>query len=1056
MDRYPIYPTPQPANPQTGAMPKHTSENLTKFYDILVGVGLNPLPKDRIRKSPISDLWQGSKRTPTGRDEALSLQALPKSSGWFIVPSLEKLNLVIIDLDDADLRNAGHDPEIVYDRIQAMSTTRFVIYTPANGVHLFYVMSDEQLPPNNIHPRADYPGIELRTRSIGTGVATLGSFARYENGKKKGVVDNHQGEYTTAPYGEYDHIPQISDRLLEWLREGDKPVQLAGEEWGETVTGGRLINAFQTSDAQVGTVIEALNYALKDWGNDDYAKWLQLWMSAHHASSGSLEVCEHIIAHENVRWSDGKKGQNKFRRDWESHQYQERGYTIASLFYLATKNGWMQTSAVDIEAAEFDIVFETERVSDWITSLDEVPDHVALLSQTGSGKTYGIKALWERLGKPRTVIFVPSIKLAFDMKNTLVELGIPAEAYRHDETMETKTSKELIAAQVLVTTLQTFTRKMFVEGVGYMKSFGLVYIEECDQLFQQFAKALGEGASHVTQEQSELGFKVIKEAFEDAGKVWGVDATMTNVTLAVFDTLSDRSVAACNNYTTNKPAVVFLETKLEAYTKVYNALMQGSTVVVACDTKNEAETLVDTMIRLGVVTNESSIAITGDSGRSDDRVLSFARNSNVEAARYKLVAYNSAMASGVSVTSVRPDVVVQIASGWLTPRIQLQILNRYRKQNEVFCFYQQRRELPAARTEDQIVEEAKNRTLIEADWVNLPVIERSDLSNLRDFIRALSITDEMAQRRNPVWFYKRLLKDDGRNVVDSASKIAIARVEAAYEDAKEARDAMREDLASTWKQVPPARERKDMPATYDDMDVRRAYTHQWLLDVIGSIPEDEKPAYIYEVTRRLYKRSKSLSAFVLQHKAIQTVERAIADRERSYLSQSQAVSRSVLAALLRYLFITPDERLTPELLLGRSGVFLRVVQDNERLYNAVIKNPDKSISAITERVGGDPLKVTLALARNIGSTIGVKVRTRRTEAGKEFHIANLEEINDFLRWKYRDVVFELSSKIIEDERFRRKDVYRQLSTLPTEKLEYIMSKVAKDVAVEVAIMGKKL
>lgn len=968
------------------------------------------------------------------------------------MPSMEpEVRIVVLDLDTADLKKHT-DVQALYDRIQAMSLTRFVIYTPAGGVHLFYRLEEGQEAPNGIHPRPEYPGLDLRSPAIEVGIATYGGDATYPKGEKKGVPDGFVGYYRLAPYGEYDAIPPISDQLLEWLKAGDKvilPESTTDDD--ASVTN----NAFSRlpADQQARVVQEALGVVLSKWTADhNYEQWTRMWMAAHAASNGDEAVLRMIMDHGNVRWSDGIRGKTKFLKSWRTHETKRGGVTAATLFYMAAEAGWMQQSKADI--VDFDVRINVKHVSEWIEAAEELPHHVLLTSQTGSGKTYGLKALWTKLGEPRTVIFVPSIKLAVDMASTLRDdLGLPAVAYRDEDTLEQLPVEELVKAKVLVTTLQTFSRRVYAEGHQQMAGYGLVYIEECDQLLQQFSKALGDNASHVTQEQADLGFKVLRDAFAETPYVWGVDATMTMVSINCFAALSADAKTVLNEYLTEKPTVHFLDSRMGAYGLIYQSLISGKSVVVPCDTKNEAESVADAMQRLGAVSEDDVLAVTASTGETDERVTRFAKNANEEAPKYRLLTYNSAMASGVSVTSFTPDVIVQMVSGYLTPRTNLQILNRYRKQGDVYCYYNGKKELVLLEKTEQVLDSAKERAQVEADQLLLPLADRSDLAKLRDTLRALSMLDEAAQRRAPQWFYRRLLNQDGREVSQPQHGNVISRVEDAVEKTREERATRRERLAAGWRDVPPEHDRRKMPKNYTPDQVRMSLTHQWIKDTLNdNVPYNVPAEHVYEVVKRLHKKIGALTSFVFQHKMVRDMERSLANRERAYLSMSAGVSRTVLAAMLRYLFETPEETLTYDILKGRAMPFIRVIEENKRLYAAVVRNPEKSMKTLREKNESDQT-YAVALAKAISSSVGLKIGKKKDEG---YYIANLREVLDFLSWKYmgEKIDLQFTKATVEQQQQYRREVQHLYKDLEGDELDAFLSRlVALPLEVALSVGG---
>jgi hypothetical protein len=429
---------------------------------------------------------------------------------------------------------------------------------------------------------------------------------------------------------------------------------------------------------------------LADWDyNADYDEWRQLWMASHHGSSGSHKIRDILLLHTNVQWSDGSAGRQQFLETWQNHEHKSDGYTIASLFYLARQAGWMLKTGLEIPDERVEEI-NVKYIKDWVDTQEGIPTRLLLQSQTGSGKTYNIKTLWVRLGKPKTVIFVPTKKLAIELSQTLInEHDVPAISYRDTTTAEVLTKKELLEARVLVTTLQTFGSKVSPKMEGY----GLVYIEESDQLLQQFsAGGNAYDASHVTDKQARQGFAVLRDAYEKSGVVWAVDAGLSKVTLTIAEDMCEGIVRVVRNTRVSiKAPVEIVENLNAAYQKVLEALLTKNKVVFVADTAREAESVEEIMRMTGALKGKKSIVITRNT-ENNPRVRKFMKDVNKEAAKYDLVSYNTVMASGVSIDKVVPDVVVQVCT-YLPPRVNLQLLNRYREQKQVYlncllCLYQ--------------------------------------------------------------------------------------------------------------------------------------------------------------------------------------------------------------------------------------------------------------------------------------------------------------------------------------------------------------------------------
>lgn len=1026
---------------------KYSTDELMGFYDLLVGFGLNPIPKGTLDKRPLWQFWKDGVKYPT-RSEALSYIENGTADGWFLVPGSEPtIRLMVLDLDVADILAAGESPEALYHLLQALSPTSFVIYTPSGGLHLYYLIPDDIDPPANIRPLEQYRGLEVRCPGIEVGVASFGGTAQYKGAKakKKGVRDGLIGSYDPAPYGDFTFIPYAQPPLMEFLSTPlveDDPTEAVVDT--ELTVDRRVANghALLSSDKRLKVALEALDYALIDWGaHKTYEQWLALWMSAYSASDGNEVVLDFLTSDPRVEWSDGDKGIKTFEKVWREHKPRtERGYTVATLFNLAYANGWLASSTADLDDTDPDDTVSFTRMSDWVDSLDVIPQSVLLKSQTGSGKTYGIRAVWDKLDQPKTLILVPSIRLAIDMAATLREdLGMPAIAYRDEDTDIILPDDELVAAQVLVTTLQTFTRRLYVPDMGVMKRYGLIYIEECDALISSFAAGGGgEYTSHVRQYEAERGFLAIAEAFKDRCVVWGVDATATQVSYRTFEVLSQGDFLYIENaHVTPKPPVKFVEDVLGAYTIIQESLANGKSVVVPCDTAAEALSVYGTMLTLKVVSEDDAICITAPTAAIDNRVLSFAKDANKEAPKYRLMVYNSAMASGVSVTSFTPDVVVQMSRGYLTPLMQLQLLNRYRIQAEVYCYYGARQLTELDIDADKLVKRAAERAVNEAEYLLIPVLDRTQLANLRDELRAIAVSDAMQQRRNPAQFYRKLLIKDGRAYAPGGKKIILQRLLDAHEGDKEVRKEEMSFIASHWRDVPPMK--RDFPSDWSAIKIRQSLVHQWLLDTLGDIPsEDYDQAYIFEVVEKLYKKSNALHAFVYQRDAARTSEKAIANKEKALLTHPNHVSRVLLAGLLRYLYRSPNEELSDDVMAARAMAFVRILEENKDLYHRVVRRARYQLDYMKENL--DETSYAITAAKQVAATIGLKIRKSR--AGK-WVIANLAEVMDFLSWKNfsQSVEIDLTARELEEMREERVKLLGRFAYLTSDEMEKVTARL---------------
>lgn len=1044
-----------PPFPQAATPAKHYKVgDLVRWYDVLTGVGLHPIPHATLEKRPVERFINGG----FSRDMIVEIVTSGEADGWIINPSQEPdVRLMVIDMDVSDIRAGGNDPETLYNQLQALAPTKFVIYTPSGGVHLYYKLGDNHEALNRVSPRRDIRGLEIRTPAIGMGISSFCGAVLYTGGKatKKGIPDGFIGTYDPAPYGEYDALGEATDELLGFLR-GSVPtsdeVPTGAVSTPDHAADKRVAqeHAELPYDKKIARTLEALDWALKGFSGL-YEDWLALWMSAWAASDGDNSVRDAILTDERIEWSDGSKGKWLFRRAWERHSPREDGYSVGTLFKMAYDNGWLANSSAELGEGANTLVINTQRISDWLTGLgDETPRRVLLKSQTGSGKTWGLRTLWENFGRPKTVVLVPSIRLALDMASTLAnDMGLPAVAYRDEETDLIRSNPELIDAEILITTLQTFARRLYVPDEGVMKRYGLVYIEECDQLLSSFASGGGgELSSHVKQSEAERGFMALAEAFRDGVAVWGVDATATQVSYHAFSVLSGGDFLYVENeYVTTKPSVRFIAEHMAAYSLIQTKLGEGKSVVVPCDTAAEAHAVHSTMLNLGVVLAADSLCITSATSDTDDRVLEFARDANKFAPTYRLLVYNSAMASGVSVTSYTPDVVVQLSRGYLTPRTQLQLLNRYRNQREVYCWYGAKALTDPSRSPEELLELAKAKARDEAEYLLIPLLDRTQLAYLRDELRAISQSDGYQQRRNPVQFYRMLLRRDGRDTISPTPQVILQRVMDAYKAENHRRAEEKEYVASHWRDVEAKIDA--FPDEWNDTQVRQALVHRWISDVLkGNVPQEDDQLYVYEVCADLFKHASALHAFVFQDDAVRFSERALGNKERAFMTHPNYVSRVVLAGLLRYLFRNPEEKLDADTMRARAMPFLRVVEEHKDVYHRVVRRADRSLDALKQKLT-DEGELAVVVAKNVAAAIGMKIRKHR--AGY-WHITNLQEVLDFLRWQNFNtpVELDLSSRGIEEMREKRTRMLNLYSTLTDEEMRRIVARLMS-VPLETAI-----
>lgn len=1058
MQTYPAYPRLRPQVRPIDEYPKDSLDSLMKVYDRLTALGLYVLPKRRDMKVPVNTYWKKKDPEILTRELAVEEQKKYNVSGWCVATGERSNRLFVLDFDTAAIERAGYDPYAVYAWVQGISETGFVLSSPSGGVHLYYRLPDDFEMISNLKPPID--GID--TRGEGGQVVTVGGYNRYDGDKArdKGVPDGHCETYRFLEEADYSCIPLMSVDLYKWITSERAHTQKNAnknpdaEKYARTEQGEARLQAHlaEKMPERERIVLECLDFILPTWENEkkDYnADWIPMWMSAHIGSDGSPAVRDFILTHPSIYWKNGEDGKAQFRNAWDTFIPRIDGVTVTTLFYMAKQAGWLSKTGYEIPDA-LTKAFNERYVTNWMQTLDKIPPRALLISQTGSGKTYGLRYLWEILGKPKTVIFVPSIKLATELAHTLQTIHeIPAVLYIDNEKGRAIDTEELIKAHVLVTTLQTFAIRLFEAGVP-MSNYGLVYIEECDQLLAQFASG-GGGlyGSHVSEREARSGYAALREAYALCSTVWGVDATMSKVSYDVATAFqAGHSVEVFRNtWVEPKANVTFLDSEEQGYAEVLGALENNKKVVVAADTATTAEKVEEAMRMIGALKGKKSIVITRNTERRKE-VREFMADVNRGAAEYDLVCYNSSMASGVSIDKVTPDLIVQFCT-YLTPRVNLQIANRYRTQKRFLCYYRSGENVYSRRAHD-IVSEAHRRAYVESRMVNIPVAERTDDAKLRAHILAISQGDKEQQERAARDFYAALLRQDGRQVILSELVVIPEVVKEARDAVKSIRKERARELAKTWKETPPIdRDRPALPG-YTPMQIAQGEIHAHIDHaLLRNIPQDVDPEFVYDTVYEFLPHLSSLAAFVNQGRALKKSELFLADRSKALTALTTHISLVRSAATLHHLYHDLTEELTPDLLKERAPRFIQALSEVKEAYDVGSSRPHDTYDYVAEKYP-EPEKQAVVFAKKLLSRLGLKQRAERVGSARfNYVIQNAEAAQRFLEWRGNALSFEDAPvvNIIEARAdylkiFRAMDSVEQSQVLDMMEQEKVEFKIA--------------
>lgn len=468
------------------------------------------------------------------------------------------------------------------------------------------------------------------------------------------------------------------------------------------------------------------------------------------------------------------------------------------------------------------------------------------------------------------------------------------------------------------------------------------------------------------------------------------------------------------------------------------------------------------MEALGALKGKSSLLITGHTERNRN-VHAFMEDVNLGATKYDLLAYNSVMASGVSITSVNPDVIVQIAN-YLTPRVNLQLLNRYRQQTEVYVFYQ-----PAEALYDQdvvtIMSEVLRRAGLEASLVNMPLAERTPDAQIRSHVAAMSIADEGMQRRSVRDFYISLLQRDGREVIENDPVSTSALVSYALKGVRAVKKEFKEELKSTWPDTRPIN--RDDPADPDmsDMEVAQGELHGSISAALfGNIPAETDPEEIYNTVQAFRGTSVALSAFVHQGDTLKTAESYLADEARAITTLANNITLIQVMTTLHYLYPSITDELKQEVLENRAPAFMRMLEAQKENYNAVMNRPRQKWDEVYNRTDND-IDRAVDFSKILLARIGLKQRSLRgTKDGSRYYvIENAEQAVKFLKWRYpkEEIAIEFADtpirKII-DARGNHIKMFQAMSQTQQQKVMRLMNDEKTTdfpTAVESIIMGEQ-
>ena len=736
----------------------------------------------------------------------------------------------------------------------------------------------------------------------------------------------------------------------------------------------------QPPDIQLQVTLDALSYALRDWGRQEYDLWLAMVMSAY-AGSNSLQIVNYIINHPDMIWDNGEK--QALMRWWYQHKPKNDGYTVATLFLLARRNCWLQSTSVDLIEYQ---TFTAKHVGEWLLSLPELPKRCLINSGMGTGKTLGAIQVLKKLGIPKSVFFAPSIKLCTNLSAILSAGGIENTLYIDRGII--KHENELKDANVLVTTLQSFANKVIKKDVD-IGTYRFVCIDESDELISSFSRAETWGtlgfSSHVRRTESQWGFYALQQIFENVEYIYMLDGTATEISFRLsqaFSLLSSETIVYKNVWTRVKAPVYLLESVYEARKIAMDAIAAGYKTVIATDTKKECRLLYEYILEFGLASEEQIILITGDTHNQTD-VQNFFKDVEAGAASKQIVIYNSAMGSGVSIAKTCPAVFVQICAH-LSPRKNLQILNRYRQQSVVYIYTQRGENLyhQTAQARLEMVEVVLDN---EKSLSGLDYEKRTYIAEVTRDIARLAVTDEWEQRRSYRDMYIGLLKGDGREVSEPLIDIVISdEFKQQFARARELIEEQNERVLHDWRAIEPINRDNPPPPDIPLLDYAKGLLHT---RIDNFIPDNENLNIDdYALAKLVVKYSKHvrlLERYLSLEKALKTTlenaqnKRASMTTYRLYLSRLECISQ------LGLLF---ENSITSKNLDELQPLpFLRAIELRQHTYDLIAKRQERSYEVIRRKYEHDPEKAALSIAKELLKVFGLKIKRtngKRVEGGR--------------------------------------------------------------------------
>lgn len=914
--------------------------------------------------------------------------------------------------------------------------------------------------------------------SMGNGVQCAFGTGSKTGGSNKATFNKDDYIYTN-----YDVKPINVQNILMQVRK----TPLDESTFEESISRNAQEHGKQTLSKQVNTTIEMLSVVLKGWGNRDYAsEWLPIVFASYAGCNGDVSVMDYILNHPNVNWCrDSYKGKREFAHAWEKGTYAAEKYhgkpiTVATLMYHATNAGWLSDSPIKLE--DYTEIY-ADNISKWIQDLPDNHNKILLKSNTGTGKTWGAIDKLISMGVPQSVFFAPSIKLCVNLasriRQALESKGLDSDVVTlYIEDGKTKDKEVLQNAHVLVTTLQTFANKVFNSRETRFDAtqYKLVVVDESDKLITDFVTSgMGDGfkhlSSHVSKGEGFSGIKALRELVDKAKMVLFLDGTATKVSQSFLKrSTKDHVYTYVNTYRIRKAPIHMLYSQKTFEYLVIKAVdflrvnqKKVETVVIACDTKRKAKDMYDLAVISGDIKEDDAILITRET-KDTPKVSEFFGDIEAQSEHYKLIVYSPTMSSGVSIETVKADILLCNFS-YLNPSDNLQMLNRFRKQGAVYVYRQGHRGLYTNYNDQKRKIEAQRQK--EASYFNAEIAARSVQAKLTDDLVDMIAQHNIAERRDTILYLQSLLKEDNRYLQTYVGK-DLEQYEKVRDIANDRIKGKNEEITEYalmyWRNHPPLDELEE-DEHVNPKHLVASLMHLRIRNFLQDRYEPEEYLNLQIDDKELAMLVSSHAGGVYRLREILNfesyVDKTVLDIVQSNVPQSTlnlVYTRVEFLQCMAIVFSRNGESvmsITGDELDNKAEDFLRYVEARKSIYNAMFargKRSNREYDQLCERHNYDDTKIAVSIIGFICDYYGLKKVYRKRE-----NILSIEGHTDLLKLydlKFKDDIpatFDVTRANVEETMKRARKQLNTIKALTGDNFNRINS--IKDAIINISLQG---